>query len=133
MIDGRELRKGNVVRRLVHLPIGYNRPMLPFTEITEVKSGFVETTFGTDKYSEIAPIQLSTDILFRSGGKKVSENKIMFGEDNPDIPNLYILMDSDKFYFVSENGDKLSIPLSSLHQFQNLYFDITGKEVKIIL
>ncbi|WP_029905867.1 hypothetical protein [Prevotella sp. 10(H)] len=133
MIDGRELRKGNIVRRLVHLPIGYNRPMLPFTEITEVKSGYVETTFGTDKYSEIAPIQLSKDILLRSGGKRISDKEILFSENKADTPNFYILMDSDKFYFSKENGEKLSIAIASLHQFQNLYYDITGNEVKIIL
>jgi len=133
MIDSKELRIGNFVRRLVHLPIGYHTPTLPFTEITEVKSSFAETSTGTDKYSEIAPIALSMDILSRSGGTKHSENCIIFDSENPDIPNIYLLKESEKFYLTNEKKEKCSVPIEYLHHFQNLYFDLTGKEIKIIL
>ncbi|MDR2948052.1 MAG: hypothetical protein LBV71_02475 [Prevotella sp.] len=133
MMDSKELRKGNVVRRLVHLPIGYHTPTLPYTEITEVRSAYVETSMGTDKYNEIAPIPLSTDILSRSGGTKHSDSCIIFDTDNTDIPHIYLLHEADKFYLSSESKGKCSMPIEFLHHFQNLYFDLTGKELKVIL
>jgi len=133
MIDSKELRKGNVVRRLVHLPIGYHIPILPYTEITEIKSAYVETSMGTDKYSEIAPIPLSIDILSRSGGHKHSDNCVVFDTDNPDFPHIYLLREDDKFYITNENKEKCSMPIQFLHHFQNLYFDLTRKELKVIL
>lgn len=133
MIDGKELRKGNVVRRLVHLPIGFHRPSLPFTEVLEIKSSYVETTMGSDKYSEIAPIDLSMDILSRSGGKKHSDKCVVFDSENADYPHVYVLKDSDKFYLSNDKKEKCSRPIEFLHLFQNLYFDLTGEELKVIL
>lgn len=133
MIDSRELREGNIVRRLVHLPIGYYIPTQPFAEIKEIKSSYVETSMGTDKYSEIGPITLSMDILSRSGGTKHSEKCMIFDTDNPDMPHIYLLYEADKFYLSNEAKDKCSMPIDSLHHFQNLYFDLTGRELKVIL
>ncbi|MDU1892261.1 MAG: hypothetical protein E6767_16375 [Dysgonomonas sp.] len=132
-MDGRELRKGNIVRRLVHLPIGYHTPTLPFAEITEVREEYVETSMGTDKYSEIAPIPLSMDILSRSGGTKHSEKCIIFNTEIASLPHLYVIQDSNEFYLSNSNEEKYSIPIEYLHHFQNIYFDLTGTELRIIL
>lgn len=132
-MDSKDLRKGNIVRRLVHLPIGYYTPTLPYAEITEIKGSLVETTMGTDKYDEIAPIDLSMDILSRSGGTKHSESCIIFDTDNPDLPHIYLLLEADKFYLSNESKEKYSMPIEFLHHFQNLYFDLTGNELKVIL
>lgn len=133
MINSKELRKGNAVRRLVHLPIGYHTPTLPFTEILEIRGSYVETTMGSDKYSEIAPITLSMDILSRSGGSKHSENCIIFNADNPDMPHIYLLREGDKFFLSNEKKEKYSMPIEFLHHFQNLYFDLTGTELEVML
>lgn len=136
MIDNRELRIGNLVRRLVHLPIGYHTPTLPYTEVLEIRGAYAETGMGSDKYDEIAPISLSMDILSRSGGEKHSENCIVFRTENPEgleIPPVYLLREDDKFYLSNEKKEKCSVAIEFLHHFQNLYFGITGTELKVIL
>lgn len=133
MIDSRELRKGNIVRRLVHLPIGYHTPTLPYTEVVEIRDNYVETRMGTDKYNEIDPVTLSMDILSRSGGKKHSDNCVIFDPDSADMPHIYLMREGDKFFLSNEKSEKCSMPIESLHHFQNLYFDVTGRELKVIL
>jgi len=133
MIDGRELRKGNIVRCLVHLPIGFYTPSLPYTEITEIKNGYVETSVGTDKYKDIAPVELTPDIILRSGGKRESDNSFIFSADMDNIPDVYLLQDGDKFYLCNKNKEIYSISIESVHHLQNMYFSLTGIDLKVIL
>ncbi len=133
MIDGRELRKGNVVRCLVHLPIGFYTPTLPYTEITEVRSGYVETSVGTDKYKDIAPIGLTTDIILRSGGKRATDTSFVFSDNDEKTPDIYLLQEEDAFYLTNKRKEKISIAIDSVHKLQNLYFALTGIDLKIIL
>jgi len=133
MIDGKELRKGNVVRCLVHLPIGFFTPRLPYTEITEIKGGVVETSVGTDKYKDIAPIALTPDIILRSGGKRITDNLFLFSANDGSIPNVYLMQDGDKYFLTNSDKEIYSIAIDSVHRLQNIYFALTGIELKIIL
>jgi len=135
MIDSRELRIGNFVKCTVHLPIGYYRPDLSATKVSEIRDSYVETDTGIHKYRDIAPLALTEDILIDSGGKKVSDNEISFvnNEGTENVENFSIIKDSDKFYLSSSDGKELSIAIEYVHQFQNIYFDIKGKEIKLVL
>lgn len=134
MIDSKELRKGNYIKCTVHLPVGYTKPKTFYTRITEIRENYVETESGIHKYSEINEIRLTEKILLDSGGKKISDSEIIFGDksNNSNAPIISITMDSNEFY-LDENGEKFSVPIRNVHRFQNIYFDLTGKEVNIVV
>ncbi len=133
MIETKELRIGNLVKCTVHLPIGYNRPVIWVADITEVKESSVETNHGNHKLRDIAPIPLTEDILVKCGGEKLSDTIFVFKDTETEHPEFHILISTDKFYLCTENGNKLSIPIESVHHFQNLYYVIRGKDVKLTL
>lgn len=135
MIDPKELRKGDYVSCTVHLPVGYYKSGVPFTQITGVKDGYVETDDGTRKYREIAAIPLTEQILLNAGGIKKGENEIVFTDTDTSTPDIILFHDADKYYLGSEQDriNKFSIPIESVHQFQNLYYDLMGKDIRINL
>ncbi|MDL2290284.1 hypothetical protein LJB95_02650 [Paludibacteraceae bacterium OttesenSCG-928-F17] len=134
MINEKELRKGNIVKCLTRLPIGFNNPVLAHSEIVELRDNTVETNEGYYKYRDIGPIPLTEEILLNSGGQKKSDNEIIFADyNNLDIPDLIILVEGEKFYLSSESGGIYSVPIESVHQFQNLYYAIKSKEAVIKL
>jgi len=134
MIDPKELRKGDYVKCTVHLPVGYYRPSFPYTQVVEVKDSYVETDDGSRKYRDIAPIPLTEQILLNAGGIKKGENEIVFTDTDTNTPDLILFHDSEKYYLGSEKeANKFSIPIESVHQFQNLYFDLMGKDIRMNL
>ncbi|GEM_PF-847532 len=130
MIEMRELRKGNMVKCLSHLPIGYHVSSFPYTEIYEIKDNSVETEAGTHKYKDIAPIPLTEEILVKAGGLKLRENEYLFRDGDSDPIPISLLMESGMFY-LGNNESKQSVRISSVHHFQNLYYVLKGKEVFI--
>lgn len=133
MIRPKELRKGNMVRCLVRLPIGFNSPVLAHSQIVELREDIVETTEGFYKYKDIAPIILTEDILLKSGGVKAKDNLIIFDSKNDEIPDVYLVLEFGKFYAGNQDGIKFSIPVESVHHFQNLYYVLTSKDINIVL
>lgn len=131
MIDYRELRVGNVVKCLAHLPVGYNHPILTTTQILEIKIDSVKTDEGNFKYRDIGPILLTEDILIKAGGKKTDDNKIVFVDTDTSTPDVIIISEDNKYYLGNDRGEKFSIEIESLHQFQNMFYTIQGREVKI--
>jgi len=131
MIEAKEIRIGNLVKYLVHLPVGYNHPSMSVTEIIEVREDMVQTTNGYHKYREIGPITLTEEILIKSGGIKTSDNFITFTDTDTITPEVVIFIEDEHFYLSNNDGEKYSVPLQSVHQFQNLFFTLLGKEVKI--
>lgn len=133
MIDPKELRIGNLVRFIAHLPIGYNRPTLYFSEVIEIRSGNVETTVSVDKYKDVAPIDLTEDILVSSGGIRISDTEISFKDNDEQLPELLIKLDSDKYYIYLNNQCKFNNPVLFVHHFQNLYYSLMGKDIKMVI
>ena len=134
MIDEKELRKGNIIKCLTRLPIGFNNPVLAHAEIVELRTSTVETNEGYYRYKDIGPIPLTEEILLKSGGQKKSENEIIFADyNNLDIPDLTLIIEGEKFYLSTENGGIYSVVIESVHHFQNLYYAIKKKDVTINL
>ncbi|MDR2956389.1 MAG: hypothetical protein LBV43_15055 [Prevotella sp.] len=131
MIDPKELRVGNFVKCITHLPIGYFHPTLLYSEVMEIRGESIETTVSTHKYKEIAPIELTKDILLNSGGFSLSDNEITFSENDLRTPILYILLNNGEFYLSINNQCRINNPITSVHHFQNIYYDIMGKEIEI--
>jgi len=133
MIDSRELRKGNLVKCLVHLPIGFNRPKLTFSEVIELRENDIETGEGFHKYREVGPIQLTEEILEKCGGEKTGENEYHLNTYNEEIKDIILLVEAANFYLGDENKNKSSLSIESLHHLQNLYFDLTKIELRVKL
>lgn len=131
MINMQELRKGNMVKCLNHLPIGYYMPSYPHTEVLEIKDSGVETEAGQHKYKDIAPILLTEEIVVKSGGIR-NENAFIFRDSETDPLPIPIWENENKFYLGNQN-EKYSIGIVSVHQLQNLYFALKGTEIKIRL
>lgn len=130
MVDMKELRKGNMVKCLTHLPIGYHVSTFPFTKILEIKYTSVETEAGNHSYKDIGPIILTEELLIDAGANKVSDAEFVFRDGESDPLPLSIIKENDKYYF-SNNNTKLSINIETVHHFQNLYYALKGKDVAI--
>lgn len=133
MVDGHDLRQGNLLQCLVHLPIGFNSPRLFYSEIVEIREDNVWTKHGLYKYSDVAGIRLSEEVLLDCGGKKSGDNIIVFSDPDNAFPEIHILVQEDRFYLVSDEGKKMGVPIESVHDFQNLYYALTQKDLTIKL
>lgn len=69
------------------------------------------------------PIQLTEEWLIRFGFEKVNSDYILFKNDN-------LLMLSSSFRLLADDGYSMSIKIKYVHQLQNLYFALTGEELK---
>lgn len=132
MIEANELRKGNWVKCTAHLPIGYHSASLPFVRISEIKSLGVETDAGAHTYRDIAPIILTEELLINAGGQKTKDDLILFVDFDTDTTPLSIFKGEDGFY-MGNIITKVSMSIKSVHHFQNLYYILKGKEIKIKL
>lgn len=132
MINFKELRLGNLVKCLAHLPVGYFKPTLAFTQITALKNNEVETDAGNFKYKEIDEITLTETILLKAGATQ-DKNKYIFGDINTDKLCIVIVKKSGKFYLGRDDEKVYSVSINSVHQLQNLYFDLKREELDIDL
>jgi len=133
MIKASELRKGNLVKCVRHLPIGFHTPALSYAEITEIRDDGVETDEGVHKYRNIGPIKLTEDILVKSGGIKKDTNLLIFDKIGINSLELTFIEDYGIFYLVDEKQTKISAAVEYIHHFQNLYFFLTRSEVRIVI
>lgn len=115
-------------------PIGYNRPSIIVARISEINENSVEINKGIYRYRDIAPIFLTENILINSGGNKVSDKEISFKDKNkiPTSEDFSVVIDSDKFYLNSKDYKDLSVNIESVLQFQNIYYDLKGKEISCL-
>jgi len=116
MIKANELRIGNWYN--------FKNPM--GDTFTPSIFDFWTEAIGFEAYGE--PIPLTPEILEKCGFKK-SENEKFFKRD------FYILViDEDGSYaFGTDTYDGYFTDIKYLHQLQNLYFALTGEELKINL
>ena len=103
-----------------------------FFKVTELRKDkvFYGNCFKAE-YENIRPIPLTEDILLKCGFEKESMN------EHTDYYNLHPLhifynVANGFEYFHSQFGGKF-IKITSLHQLQNLYFALVGKELDVKL
>jgi len=82
--------------------------------------------------SDIIPVWIDEDILLKCGFEKDKDKRIS--------GNYSIFISTFEFYFCFGNGicefylnRTDNIKIKYLHQLQNLYFSLTGKELEVIL
>lgn len=77
-------------------------------------------------YSDIKPILITEEWLERLG----FENKNGYWVEDDHLVMLAYFDDED-LYLTTSNDDKISSSLLFVHQLQNLYYSLTGEELKL--
>ena len=131
MIRPRELRIGNLVKCVRHLPIGFHAPALSYSEIVEIREGSLELNEGVYKYRTISALKLTEQILLNSGGVKGDDEQIRFETHKSHYPVLTLIHEGGFYYLSDGNNNKLGVHFDSVHHFQNLYYTLVGSEVAI--
>lgn len=125
MIDARELRLGDYVylqnSKTPYLitEIGYSEIEYPRYEVRGKSSQAVVRTY----IENLKPILLNEEVLLRCGFEKRQFGSAMV--------YYHPLIELDAHFCL--NGVDYNIPVHGLHQLQNIYFDLTGKELEINL
>lgn len=91
----------------------------------------VGTGEGFYKLSDIVPIPLTVDILLKVGAKSITETEYIISKATEKDPDIYILKDMNSFYLSTAQGGKYSMGVDYLHQLQNLYYVLTGRDLTI--
>lgn len=129
MIQANELRIGNWF-------IGYdNKPFqFDYTDfmIIGTPAQWEQKPFEPDELIK-SPIKLTEDILLKCGfDKKIQGNgSVWCGLYHSEL-NGAVFYSLSKFKFRYQHG-AIDIELKSVHQLQNLYFDLTGQELEVKL
>ena len=112
-MEARELRFGNLV--------DYYGNIVTISSINDNDVGFSNyVPIDYPLLTEIEPIPLTEEWLVRFGFEKISSSWLRIG---------YFLI--NKYFDVEWFGDQIHISLKNVHQLQNLYFALTGKELEI--
>lgn len=84
------------------------------------------TLIGSSVHYKFNPIPLTEEILLKCGNWDITDGLICYDLVYDDV------LDSWLFYVYSVEGRKINCALiKHLHQLQNLYFALTGEELKI--
>jgi hypothetical protein len=113
------------LRNLVEYPTG-SRKAMPITV----------DAFSNRRYAEsnCSPIPLTADTILKCGFKLLPETETLFYIKFEDL-ELTINIVNGKWYIEDEFSQihRRNHPIKYLHQLQNLYFALTGEELKINL
>lgn len=125
MIQANELRIGNIVSYL-----GKE------TEITGTSIGYVSTlSSGSLSQNQIEPIPLTEEWLLNMGFTKEFRGCFSIGTGfviYVNVHNNVAGLRLNDFYAGTGGIIKSAVHLKNVHQLQNLYFALTGEELKII-
>ncbi len=121
MIPKEELRIGN----LVHY-IGTDDVQV--VQGVDQENVFLDCiTLDYTEFEEIFPIEITEEWLLRLGFK---ENSFTTLYDHTADCLCNIEFSDDETYILYKNGSEIAI-FSSVHQLQNLYFALEGKELEL--
>jgi hypothetical protein len=120
MISAKELRIGNYI---------YDYEYLPDEALKAIQvDGYMIEKMWLNKSNEYEPIPLTAENIGKCGFESYGDNKEYFKHDN--LTGLEFLDQSTDFK-VFDTGSVVLTHLKYLHQLQNLYFALTGEELKI--
>lgn len=126
MIDAKELRIGNYIQ--------LRDKLVMVRGIPNVHKLLIPGEQYAVEVDEFDPIPLTEELLLKCGfteaysdskGYIYSINEVNFLRCFFDIPYIFIETEEDE--------DLFNRPIENLHQLQNIYFDLTGKELEVEL
>lgn len=119
MIDVKELRIGNYV-----LPINDSGREAKIGTVFAINNNFVSVNGNNNPYDNhrIEPVLITENIL--------SKCNFVKQERGDTVVYYNPLMELDA-YFRLNRVDYYNIEVKYLHQLQNLFFDLTGKELEV--
>lgn len=138
MIDLRELRIGNYVK------VNYGQDVIGTVDSIDKNSIMVGIIRQGDLCNGVItneegliPIPITEELLLKCPFKR--DKVILLDEDRHiDVfyvfENIMIAKRMNNTYFLGEEYDSIVMyfnPIYSLHQLQNIYFDLTGEELDI--
>lgn len=88
------------------------------------RTDFCDNTF----LRNIKPIPLTSDLLVKFGFEKRKDGRLRWYQKNDIDIDVELYKDGRAAFFTYTNLDK-EITVASVHQLQNLYFALTGKEL----
>lgn len=134
MIQANELRIGNYISD-IWSPNG-------FFKVTQLKK--FSAVYGKDftaLYDNLNPIPLTEEILLKAGWKRFDEDKIIIMLNDPSTHLVLMKVGTHWFPQIEQTGEFASEGVNVvflnfidyIHQLQNLFFALTGEEIKIEL
>lgn len=136
MIDVRELRIGNIVNDDTNLAQEIGCKVVGIIEsISEenIELKYLrsdgDTFYGEEHPRNLSPITLTEELRLKLGFSQMSNT------DSDGKIKLSIFCDNDILYLTLNwnNYQIFKDPIKYLHQLQNIYFDLTGKELEVSL
>ncbi|MBL7743302.1 MAG: hypothetical protein JNN00_07455 [Chitinophagaceae bacterium] len=119
-IDPKELRLGNLVYR--REGSSDNEGHFIATHIPMELSEWWTTRFPNCCY----PIELTEEVLYKLGFEEC------FSLETFHLPGLHLQKEHSGWYIRLGNAYVNKMPIVAVHQLQNLYFALTGKEISVI-
>jgi len=124
MIKINELRIGNIIL------LSWKNAVNPSTRKVDLGAFMDLASNGSGSAYNYEPIPLTEEWLSKFGFDKIGKNFRKFYEYNPNLKEFVLYYNnSTGFYEIKANN--LMCTILSVHQLQNLYFALTGKELEL--
>lgn len=134
MVDNKELRLGNILK-------GTTREgsvlVAPVHEIMDSEVSLIfEGLAHKFTHDRIDPIPLTPEILEKAGFEKIGDNGYIiyeFEDEKNANEGFYVECEGDGYAYYYPSNTAMDVQINYLHQLQNLFFCLTGEELKINL
>lgn len=133
MIQANELRIGNVVNYLIKDELDERKEWYDthYIDVYDIKE-CVEDNDVFNKFHK--PIRLTEEILFKCGFKDIYNKMWLILEGSPNIEINKSTFQVSVWETINDETEGIYLNnIRYLHQLQNLYFALTGKELEINL
>jgi hypothetical protein len=124
MINANELRRGNII---TYIKNNEKEQVI----VTVIMSTMIACKEGAAEFEHFEPIPISEDWLLKFGFAKCGNLITTQTIKAPKIGSFSLLLSEGKWFFVPNVRIEWSVEITHVHQLQNLYFALTGEELKI--
>lgn len=135
MVDFREIRIGNYLLNEVNMQCAVGGLTPVWITLNRVEKSGVVTENRKLSYDEVFPIPITAEILNQIGFIQKSHTwKDGSGSDEDYWFGDFFISDEEEWFFLfrkDQDNPQLLSRVEYIHQLQNLYFALTGKELTL--